>query len=264
MTSSPSLAPRAPAGPRPQPETAQPQVSAFAYCELTAAPMRQPVSAASGPQPAPRTPNVQAPSNQASSNQSPSTQASSTQASSGQDSGTQAAREAQAREAGRQQGEREARAKFDEQLARERSALGKAVCDFWIERTDYYRRIEKEAVELALSIARKVLHREAQVDPLLLMGVVRVALERIEGATGVTFAVAPAAAAEWRRYLAAHMEAGRLPEVVEDAALAGEQCVLRTSMGSAELGLEVQLKEIEKGLMDLLAARPGSGPGEKT
>jgi len=27
-------------------------------------------------------------------------------------------------------------------------------------------------------------------------------------------------------------------------------------MGTAELGLEVQLKEIEQGLMDLLAARP--------
>jgi hypothetical protein len=27
-------------------------------------------------------------------------------------------------------------------------------------------------------------------------------------------------------------------------------------MGTAELGMEIQLKEIEKGLMDLLAARP--------
>jgi hypothetical protein len=54
-------------------------------------------------------------------------------------------------------------------------------------------------VQLALSIARKVLHREAQVDPLLLMGIVRVALERIEGATGVTLAVHPEQVPEWRQ-----------------------------------------------------------------
>jgi hypothetical protein len=29
-------------------------------------------------------------------------------------------------------------------------------------------------------------------------------------------------------------------------------------MGTAMLGLDVQLKEIEQGLMDLLAARPGA------
>ena len=160
------------------------------------------------------------------------------------------------RESGRQQGEREARAKFDEQVARERSAVAGALAAFARERAAYYQKIEAEAVQLALSIARKVLHREAQVDPLLLMGIVRVALERIEGATGAVLAVHSQRAAEWRTYLAAHMEARDLPEIVEDAAMALEQCELRTSMGTAALGLEVQLKEIEQGLTDLLAARP--------
>jgi hypothetical protein len=31
---------------------------------------------------------------------------------------------------------------------------------------------------------------------------------------------------------------------------------LQTGLGTTELGLEVQLKEIEKGLMDLMARRP--------
>jgi hypothetical protein len=34
-------------------------------------------------------------------------------------------------------------------------------------------------------------------------------------------------------------------------------------MGTADLGLEVQLKEIEQGLMDLLAARPRERENEK-
>ncbi len=163
---------------------------------------------------------------------------------------------AQARESGRQAGEREARAKFELELARERAGLAQALADFSGERAAYYQKIEEESVQLALSIARKVLHREAQVDPLLLMGVVRVALERMEGATGVVLTVHPQQAAEWRRYLSSCLEAGALPEIAEDAALGLGQCGLRTSMGTAELGVEVQLKEIEQGLMDLLAARP--------
>jgi flagellar biosynthesis/type III secretory pathway protein FliH len=165
-------------------------------------------------------------------------------------------RDAQMRETGRQQGFAEARAKFEEQLAQERAAVAKALGDFSRERGEYYRKIEQEAVQLAMAIARKVIHREAQVDPLLLMGIVRVALERMEGATGVVLEVHPEQVPEWRRYLAARLGAEDLPEIAENAALARERCVLRTSMGTAELGLELQLKEVEQGLMDLLAARP--------
>ena len=43
-------------------------------------------------------------------------------------------------------------------------------------------------------------------------------------------------------------------EIVEDPAQPLDRCVLETSMGTAAIGLEVQLKEIEQGLMDLLAA----------
>jgi flagellar assembly protein FliH len=169
-------------------------------------------------------------------------------------------REAQARELGRQQGETESRTRFDEHLGRERAAIATALSDFVRERAAYYLKIEAEAVQLALSIARKILHREAQVDPLLLRGIVRVALEQVEGATGVVLAVHPQQSGDWRQYLASHMEAKDVPEIVEDPALAAERCELRTSMGSAQLGVEVQLKEIEQGMMDLLAARPQGKP----
>jgi flagellar assembly protein FliH len=162
----------------------------------------------------------------------------------------------QARELGRQQGAAEARKKFDELLAGERTAIATALAGFTRERSAYYRNIEEEAVQLALAIARKILHREAQVDPLLLMGIVRVALEQIEAATGVTLAVAPQQAPEWQRYLASQIHPGDLPQIVEDPAVPPQQCQLRTSMGTAQLGIEVQLKEIEQGFADLLAARP--------
>lgn len=164
--------------------------------------------------------------------------------------------EARARELGRDEGQADARRSFDEQLARERSAVADALAQFTRDRGAYYTKLEKEVVQLSLAIARKILHREAQVDPLLLAGIVRVALEKIEGATGVSLRVHPHVAADWQRYLASRMDPGDLPEIVEDAALEPERCVLETSMGTAQIGVEVQLKEIEQGFLDLLAARP--------
>jgi flagellar assembly protein FliH len=233
MSSSPSRAPSPPADPTPaKPEQAE--ASPFPYSEVTVPP-------------SPALAGLQLPGGKS-------------------DSGSRtmaAEREAQARAQGRQQGELECRAKFEEQLGRERSAVAAALADFARERGTYYQRLEQEAVQLALSIARKILHREAQVDPLLLMGVVRVALEKIEGASGVVLAVHPQQAPDWQRYLASHLDPGVMPEIVGDAAMPPERCTLKTSMGTAELGLEVQLKEIEQGLMDLLAARPQEQQKEK-
>ena len=59
---------------------------------------------------------------------------------------------------------------------------------FTRDRASYFQKVEGEVVQLALGIARKILHREAQLDPLLLAGIVRVALEKIDGATGVDVA----------------------------------------------------------------------------
>jgi len=168
------------------------------------------------------------------------------------------ARELRAREQGRQQGLAEARQHCDEQLGRERAAVAAALAEFTRDRAAYYAKIESEVVQLALSMARKILHREAQVDPMLLAGIARVALEKIEGATGVTLFVSPQQAADWRKHLALRMEPADLPEIVEDVSLEPERCRLRTSMGTADLGVEVQLKEIERGLADLLAVRPGA------
>jgi flagellar biosynthesis/type III secretory pathway protein FliH len=168
-----------------------------------------------------------------------------------------AAREAQARTQGQQAGLAEASKTFAEQLARERASLAAAVAQFTRDRATYFQKVEAEVVQLALSIARKILHREAQLDPLLLAGIVRVALEKIDGATGVILRIHPQNASEWRRYLSTQLEPAELPEIIEDPAQPPDRCALETSMGTTTIGLEVQLKEIEQGLMDLLSARPG-------
>jgi len=168
-----------------------------------------------------------------------------------------ASREALARAQGRQEGQAEALRTFEERLSRERSALAEALSQFSRDRIQYFQKVESDVVQLALSITRKILHRESQIDPLLLAGMTRVALEKIDGATHVVLRVHPAHAAGWKQFLAQRLEQADLPEIAEDPALPLDQCILQTSMGTAVLGIDVQLKEIEQGLMDLLASRPG-------
>jgi len=167
-----------------------------------------------------------------------------------------ARREAAAREAGIREGESRARAAYDENLAHVRENLRVALAGFARERESYYRRIEGEVVQLALSIARKVLHREAHVDPLLLGALVRVALDQIEGSTKVIVRVNPQQVGDCRAYFAHCMDPSELPEVIEDPEVERDHVRLQTELGVTELGIEPQLKEIEQGLSDLLAQRP--------
>ncbi len=164
---------------------------------------------------------------------------------------------AQAFEQGRQSAQQQLRSEFEAALARNSGAISRALNEFAVERQNYYRRVESEVVELALAIARKILHREVQIDPQALAGIVRVTLEKLDDGTKVTLHVHPQEAADWRHYFACLAEDRPAPEIQEDAALVRGECRIDTSLGSTEVGLASQLKEIETGLLDLLAERPG-------
>lgn len=142
-------------------------------------------------------------------------------------------------------------------VAGERTHLTRALEEFKRERADFFARVEGELVELALAIARRILHRESQVDRWLLAGLARVAVEKIEQRTAVRLRVPRGAGPAWQENLSAQTALHPV-EVVEDETMVEGSCRLETELGSAELGLEPQLKEVEQGLMDLLAARPGA------
>jgi len=52
---------------------------------------------------------------------------------------------------------------------------------------------------------------------------------------------------------------GALVQVIEDAALSDHDCMVETELGTANFGLDTQLKEVEKGFFDLMALRPVRG-----
>jgi flagellar assembly protein FliH len=158
----------------------------------------------------------------------------------------------------RQQGQQEGRTEMGAALQREREQVARALHEFATERGNYYRRVEGEVVQLALAIARKILHREAQLDPHALAGIVRVTIERMDAGTKVSLHVHPREASEWRHYFAGQLEGELALEVHEDPVLGAGECRIETALGATEVGFESQIKEIETGLLDLLAERPGS------
>ena len=156
-------------------------------------------------------------------------------------------------ERGMREGEQAARDQYERFLGQQRAAVGAAVKQFVEERQNYFRQVEGEVVQLALAIARKILHREAQLDPMMLAGLVRYSLAQLDTATSVKLRVHPDQETNWRQ-VAAQMQ--RQIEVVGDAGLASFDCVLETEVGSMQISLEGQLKEIERGFFDLLRQRP--------
>jgi flagellar assembly protein FliH len=153
------------------------------------------------------------------------------------------------------EGEKRAKANYDACLTASQNDIRKAIESFRTERDEYFNRIEPEVVQLALAIARKILHRESQIDPLLLTGLVHVALEKLDAGAHVRLKVHPADAHFWNEFFA-HSGMASAPELSGDASLQHGECMLETEVGSTQISLETQLKEIEQGFFDLLEQRP--------
>jgi flagellar assembly protein FliH len=163
-------------------------------------------------------------------------------------------RERRARREARQELERGLGADLEHRVEVERTAVAAALAAFERQRQDYFAQLEHEVVQLVLGIARKILHREAQLDPLLLTGTVRVALEQLAASAEVELHVPLSKMAQWEALLARGDFRSAL-RLRSDPALEPAGCRIETSTGSTDLSLEAQLREIEQGFLDLLARR---------
>jgi flagellar assembly protein FliH len=159
-------------------------------------------------------------------------------------------------EEGYREGQARTRAELEAGWAKEREPLAETIRQFSAAREEYFRRVEGEVVSLALAIVRKILHREAQIDPLLMTGLVRVALERIGASQTLHLRVHPEQVHAWQDYFAHQVDLPHAPELIGDATLEHNQCRLESEMGTTDIHLESQLKEIEQGLFDLMSQKP--------
>lgn len=145
-------------------------------------------------------------------------------------------------------------AELNERIVMERARVARACEEFARERKRYFLDVEAEVVKLSLAIAARILHREANLDPLLLTAAVRVVVDKIADDSTMELRVPAAELERWKSALA--METRSRVELVGDERLDAGECTLETSVGRVELGVKAQLEEIEKGFFDLLRQRP--------
>ena len=166
-------------------------------------------------------------------------------------------------EAGREQGRIEGRqAEHGAQAAAQASAeqqrarqAAEMIENFARERDRYLQAVEHEVVELALAVAARILRREAQMDPLLLTGAVRVALGQLSGSTQVRLRVPAAELGLWSETIALFPRLRVKPVVLAGEGMRLGDCMIETELGSVDLGIRAQLGEIERGFFDRAGGR---------
>jgi flagellar assembly protein FliH len=161
-------------------------------------------------------------------------------------------------EAGRERGRQEGRQAEHDAQAVSQSAAGQErarqatelIASVTLERDRFLQTVEHEVVKLALAVAARILRREAQMDPLLLTGAVRVALGQLSGSTQVKLRVPPAELELWTDAIALVPNLAVKPAVIAGEGMRLGDCVIETEMGSVDLGIRSQLGEIERGFFD--------------
>jgi flagellar assembly protein FliH len=123
------------------------------------------------------------------------------------------------------------------------------------ERERYLEAVEPEVVKLALAVAARILRREAQMDPLLLTGAVRVALGQLSSSTQIRLRVPPADLDLWEEAIALLPNLETKPTVLAGEGMRLGDCEIETEMGSVDLGVRAQMAEIERGFFDRAGGR---------
>ena len=107
---------------------------------------------------------------------------------------------------------------------------------------------ERQMVQLALAIARRVVHREVSIDHDLLIAMARVALDRLGESAQVTVRLSPedfeatsaVRAAQWT---------GTHVTVVADARVGRGGCRVESEFGAMDAGVDGQIHEIARALL---------------
>jgi flagellar assembly protein FliH len=113
------------------------------------------------------------------------------------------------------------------------------------------REAEADVVQLALAIARRVIHREVAADPDALRGLVIAALEKLQGQEISRVKVHPSHVATVKAGLQQALSGG-VVEVIADSSHELGSVIFETTRGNLDASVNSQLQEIERGLTDRL------------
>lgn len=162
-----------------------------------------------------------------------------------------AAERREAFESGRRQGEQQARAELQPVLER----LNSSIAEIAGMRGDIRRRAEQDVVQLALLIAKRVLHRELQVDTEALTALARVAFERLTRSESYRVTVHPHFADSVTSALSGSN--GARVQVDSDPDCAPGTLIIHSADGKIDASVDTQLEEIGRGLADRITRVEG-------
>ena len=154
--------------------------------------------------------------------------------------------ERQAFTQGYEEGERVGREAGDRQAEGRLRRIVETLDELGTLRQQMIQQTERQVVQLALTIAKRILGREVSLDPELMVALVRVALDRLGERAGVTVrlhpddcAIATAPGHEW---------AGDVT-VVSDASVSRGGCRIESELGVVDASIAAQFAEIEQAIL---------------
>jgi flagellar assembly protein FliH len=107
---------------------------------------------------------------------------------------------------------------------------------------------ERQMVDLALAIARRIIDREVAIDRDLLIAMARVALDRLGETANITVRLNPDDFAVTGAAQAARL-AGSNIEIVADARISRGGCRVDSDLGVLDAGIDAQLQEVARALL---------------
>jgi len=161
----------------------------------------------------------------------------------------QAAAVADAHERGRSEG----RADAERELSELMRGFGEAIGELARFRSGLLERYHGELLDLALEVARKVIDRELEGNPEHWLLMIRQGVQRALDRDRIRIRIAPALHAFLREHLAelrAELDGVKELELIEDPTLPANGCIVETSYGDLDLGVDSQITAIRTALTE--------------
>jgi flagellar assembly protein FliH len=130
-----------------------------------------------------------------------------------------------------------------------RARLSEAIEEVVMLREQIAAYAEREMVQLAVEIARKIVRREVTVDREIVVSLARVALGRLHNRALASVHLHP----DDYEYVLAHRDrlgTSNSVKLVEDPAVSRGGCLIETELGQVDARIEQQFSEIERGFLE--------------
>jgi flagellar assembly protein FliH len=154
-----------------------------------------------------------------------------------------------------QKGFEEGKRKAETSILILKELLKQAVEKLEVEKQNFLKKSEKQLIEMALAISKKIIRKEVSVDQEIIRKIAREALQRVvnSGSEKVVMRISPR---DWESIMQIHQEllfpdkSGSEIKIEKDENIQPGGCIVETERGLVNASIEHQLEQIGKALME--------------